>query len=379
MCKFELLFNNCQTEYIQKISSFDMKYDNSDSSRIFNKAEFEIIYYFYLFKFITQIILFPCFCILNIILCTISIKVLRNKNYKKELSQNLFIYAQINFIFNLVYSLLMLFKDINNCLTFPSVYCPSYVMKEPIQYIDIWIFKYFTQIFKFCSTITEVSISYSRLINILNLKNKFSDFFNKINFKIYVFIIFFTGLVLNLNRLFQYKVNTMFNSDTFPYYVNDFDEKTNMSVQFILVSIYAFINSVLTMFLIIGIDAYLLRRIIRQNKQKLFMVFKNKSIDDCIKREERITRLIIISTIFMTLIRLPELLFLGFFIYVYYFSIDYINSDCLAKLSCFQLIEYGEFLFPLNGVFQFIVFYFFNSNFRDSFKNLIYKIAPVKK
>lgn len=91
----------------------------------------------------------------------------------------------------------------------------------------------------------------------------------------------------------------------------------------------------------------------------------DKSIQDYQAREKRITNLIVFNTIFMVITRFPDL----FCIFFQYQGLDKkLDIETLANSS--NISEYLEFLFALNGIAQFILFYFFNKNFRESLKNL---------
>lgn len=272
---------------------------------------------------------------------------------------------------------------VETCIFFGSIYCPEYIINVYVQYIDIWVFKYFSQVFKFCCIITEISISYSRVVKILNQKNKFTNFFNKISLKIYVCLLVLSGMAFYSIRFSQYYINTNLSNGYFTFYNSDpfgFPEEYG---RMILSFFYNSIVSILSVIVIFLIDFYLLKRVKQQNKEKLKMINVNlgtkksiqKTINDCNKREERITRLIVFNTIFMCIIRLPEIvsLLLYFIVNVLKYSISkkHNNYYVYSELSLAQIIDYGDFMFGLNGTFQFIIFFYFNTNFRNSFSMLL--------
>lgn len=76
----------------------------------------------------------------------------------------------------------------------------------------------------------------------------------------------------------------------------------------------------------------------------------------------------------MVLLRIPDL-----FLFVYGCSFIY-NSVEIIKITDLEkyydtprILEMSDFIFSLNGIFQFIIFYFFNRNFRDSFNDIFVK------
>lgn len=83
-----------------------------------------------------------------------------------------------------------------------------------------------------------------------------------------------------------------------------------------------------------------------------------KNIDDYAKRERNITHLIIINTIFMCIIRIPEIVAITLQVNNYYLkTINGLETLC-TYYDCGSVIEFGDFILPLNGLFQFIVFFF---------------------
>lgn len=146
--------------------------------------------------------------------------------------------------------------------------------------------------------------------------------------------------------------------------------------------------SLFTFLFIICCDIYLLRKVKEQNKNKLILSesFNNNAclLNDFIKREERITRMVIVNALCMILVRAPEIIANSYQLFQY-FGIPpaYFLFNFCQYTYCGNLNELGEYVFPLNGIFQFIVFNKFNSKFRESFKEIRQrfklKLYPRKK
>lgn len=155
----------------------------------------------------------PVFSILGIIINVISIIILNSKNTKKELSMELFNYVRINFKFNLAFCILSIFKIPFYCITVYGNFCPDYITNVYLQYFDIYTFKYFINVLKFCCIFTEVAISYSRYVNI----DKISLTNNKKHSKKTKFTcsIMFLSMLLNLIRVFSFRISD--NKGDYPF------------------------------------------------------------------------------------------------------------------------------------------------------------------
>ena len=77
----------------------------------------------------------------------------------------------------------MFFKMLSICITRNGIYCPSFQTSIFIQTLDIYIFEYSSKVLIFFTAVNEIFLFFIRLINILNIKNKFAEKINKMNFK----------------------------------------------------------------------------------------------------------------------------------------------------------------------------------------------------
>ena len=75
----------------------------------------------------------PIFVLIGLFFNILSLRVLRNKNKKKDLKQVLFIYAQINNYFDIFLNIFLLLKLLNKCEQFAGIYCPVYYTYEWVQ------------------------------------------------------------------------------------------------------------------------------------------------------------------------------------------------------------------------------------------------------
>lgn len=189
-------------------------------------------------------------------------------------------------------------------------------------------------------------------------------------------------MAINSIKIIQYKVNyNFFLKDTFPY--NNFDEflcyitNINCGLFFIFYRIYLVLQNFLSVFLVFIFDGILLYKIRNYNKRRLNLLnSKGNSINQKVaieneESERRIKSMLVANGIIFLIIRLPEII-LAFL---------YISNSEFLKCQyevCLEYVEYFDFLFQLNGFCQFLLFYLFNKNFNESFKDRFLK-SEIKK
>ena len=105
-----------------------------------------------------------------------------------------------------------------------------------------------------------------------------------------------------------------------------------------------------------------------KNKNKIKLIENEKAEINAIKlqklkdKEENLLKLIIKNTVFLFILRLPEIIALYYHIKlnIYYSKLSYYYD--IGKIN-----ELFDFLFTLHPVFQFILFYSHNRAFIESF------------
>lgn len=122
--------------------------------------------------------------------------------------------------------------------------------------------------------------------------------------------------------------------------------------------------------MIVIIDLMLLRKLLKIKESKLNVTQSNsinnqKTMSDSNKREIRVGFMIIINTMIMIATRIPEIIF--FLIEIGLFKSDIFDATGSSK----NIAEFGEFIFALNGFFQFFIFYNFNLKFKEGFKMIL--------
>ena len=401
-CNFVKMANNCNPYFLNQTEI------NSDIL-----SNYDIGYILSVFEFLTQIILSPLFCILGVICGILSIVTLRNKNKSKELSENVFIYSQIYFTFNIIYCFIALLKLINKCIKINGIYCPYYIRNENIKYMDIYLFKYWASSIKLCSSITELSIAISRLKSSLISHNKLLKLGSNASFRTYILINIIFSLALSSIKRLEFSINNSYYTGTaknlflpnpstkedvnsfsmmsFPdddsninYWKNYFNlnsyfyilESCNILKYFLYA--YNFLSGPCILLSIFIIDLYLFRQVKETNKKKLTLLYaetqaKTKKQNEMKSKEDKIARLIVTNTLILCLIRFPESIAT-----IFHIKINTRFNELSFYYDTVKIIELFDFLFVLNPVFQFILFYKYNRVFKESFTEKMCK-APKKE
>lgn len=189
------------------------------------------------------------------------------------------------------------------------------------------------------------------------------------------------GKLLNLIKLFEYHVNFDVNYDvvSFPHdvikeNVEISGDPSDFSLAFIM------INNIILVLPVILIDMYLLFIIRKQNKKKLKLLNNlpknNKTIVECSKREQRIRHIIIFNFVFMVIIKIPEIVAIQ--LHISKFNSENMPVYYCRMFDCSFFSEMFDFTFVLNSILQFFLFYLFNRNFRDSFKDIFLSKKNLK-
>lgn len=295
----------------------------------------------------------------------------------------------------------MIFKLINKCIIVNGIYCPFYYRNEVLQYFDIYLFKYLSPTMKTCSSLTEITISLSRLKNVSNINNRLFNIGSKISFKIYILIVFTFSAVLGLVKRLEYGVNFSYLTGPIKSLVafdNRFDffnqisrlsfpndESNNnfcvfkvrnesISHNFIgnissieidvkgscnIIKYFLYVYNIgfgpIILIGIVLIDIYLLRFVKKSNKSKLILLKNSTSTitqekqDEIIDREKNLTKLNIMNTFFLIILRFPESLAT-----IYHIKLNNSYTILSYYYDTENIIELFDFIFLLNPFFQFI-------------------------
>lgn len=303
-CNIQKMIDNCHHNRIDIQNINDHIHITSD---------YEFFYRWNMFRFLTQLIIYPIFCIVGIISSVISIIVLNNKNKKNDFESHFFGYFKINSYLYLAYCIITIFKQINRCILIDGIYCPLYVTTIYIQKIDLYVFKICASIIKLSSSATEFFISFSRFIKIADKRGKLFDIFKQANKIIVEGLFLVISLVLcSIKSLYEYKINYggPFVSQTFPL---DFLGINYDLIRFYIVIVYYAITIAVSFLSVLIMDLMLLKNIKKQNKGKLKVQKSSstaymKTFKECEARKNRIINMIRLNILYIFIIRFPEIM-----------------------------------------------------------------------
>lgn len=365
MCDFTRRLKLCNTSLFNYDQSFKL---NNDTDFLF------LIKWL---QFILIIIMQPILTVIGIVNNLIIILVIRNKKTKKYFKDVMYKHIIINCVFNIIFCVIMIFELINECVFYnSSVFCSKLYQYESSQYFKIIFIYYFGNVVKLCKNISFLAFTFSRFILSLNKKNGFFKIFNKMNMKLYVFLMALFSSLFSIFKLFQYTVVDNFDP-TFDFPFESFNEvvcqKTNKSYKCDIFSTLKIINNIINNILI-----YLLNFIIdillmkgysshmAKRRQILNISTQNshhQTHDESKEKENRVSRMVLISNILYLFSNLPEfissVLVILFSKQISLFESFYLSSDLL--------VEESQFFALLSIVLNFFILVLFNKNFRKSF------------
>lgn len=225
--------------------------------------------------------------------------------------------------------------------------------------------------FKNASTISELMISVSRYRDITE-KAKSNN--HKSNHIFGFILISIFSIFMSFIRYFGFKTNEFFPDFIFPIEISGADcLRWECSFVYIQIVYNVFTNAFLTLPILVT-DIMLLykiknlsnKRLSRSSKSSTVLKLKTK-----VKKEEKLSKIIITNGIFLVIVRLPDILSLGYYFLIQPFKP---NSDvifCVSYFECSKIGDAFEFLFPLDGIFQFILFNSLNVIFHQKVKQVL--------
>jgi hypothetical protein len=380
-CNFNQTFKLCPSHH---------KDNREFAHKIVFQNDIDILYMIKFLNFILLVILQPIFCLIGIVHNTLTILVIKNKNKKKEFQEPMYKHIIINAVFNIIYCLIISFKLINTCIFYsPSVFCSSVYQEEWAQNLKIVLVQFLGTSAKFCSNFSYIIFSISRLWLITRRKvNNANDKNKKLYTLIYIFVLVLTSFIFSLFKLFQYRINNYFYTNTsnkeFPFeirdeiYCNDENNRFQCKLFYIFKIANRSLNDVLFVILNLIIDLVLLVKYRKHMKRKLKQindVAQHKLIE---KNTKYINRMILFNSLIYVLSHLPEFT-MTLLLKVYSKKI---SNFCNDKLSCDLLNEEAEFFSFISIVCQFYVFKIFDRNFKSSLNQMVsdfYSFFAYKK
>jgi hypothetical protein len=306
--------------------------------------------------------------------------VINNKPKKKEFSEAMYRFIEINSIFNIFYCIVMILKLINTCVFDEgNVFCSSIYKEDSSQYFKIIFIFFLGNSFKLASNVSYLLFSLSRLILITFEKKSTTPLFKKQRkwrFFFYFCAIFLTSSLLSLFKLFQYMINAENDyRKEFPYEIYnqfycDSSEDTQIKFKCSLFRFFKISNSILNDILLVIlnliVDIVLLRNFHRHLDKKSRQIIDMDHHKNIQKSKTKVNRMILFNGLLYVFSHLPE--FVATLLLVVYSK--KISNLCQYNFSCDLVSEEAEFFCLISVVCQFYIFKVFDKNFKESLCDL---------
>ena len=340
------------------------------------------------------------FSFLALIFCVLIILILAYTKPAKE-SKIMYSFLMVNSIFNVIFISIKCLKPVDVCFN-EYFSCMGFFEYKSIytQYFDFFI-KLFGKTFKSASNLTHIAFVLSRYFMIAKSK---SDTLKKISVKIYVLIILFISFCLNFHVYFQYSFIKkplssvdliMSHEET----VNDYRENFSPS-EYIILNFFQYLSIIfsdlayilITLIIDLVLVIYIRKTMKRSHNLGNFVRNVNSTTNHMVENlrnvekkrkkkkesiQNRITWMIVLNSINFTLFRLP-LAVLSLYGFIFYY--DSKTKEYRPSLSSYIVCRYFKFclnlqellhaFYLLSFIFQFIIFFKFDKNFREGFSNL---------
>jgi hypothetical protein len=372
-CNFNQMFKMCQHQ-VEDTREF--------SHKITLQNDVDILYLIKFLEFILLVILQPIFCFIGFIHNSLIILVINNKNMKKEFQESMYRHIIINAVFNIIYCLIISLKLINTCIFYgPSVFCSSFYQEAWAQNLKIVLIHFLGTSAKFCSNFSYIIFSISRLWLITQRRERSTIEKNKFIFTlIYILSLILISCLFSMFKLFQYRVNYYFYTNTFrefPFEIRDeiYCDDQNNKFQCKLFNMFKLtnrsLNDVLFVILNICIDLVLFVKYRNHMNRKLEQI-NDAAQHKLIERSKKyVNRMILFNSLIYILSHLPE--FTVTLLLIVYSK--KISKFCNDKLACDLLNEEAESFSFISIVCQFYVFKIFDKNFKASLNQVIAKFC----
>ena len=340
--------------------------------------------------FFISIIVKPVTAFITIFLNILVILVINLKHKILAFKERMYKFLQIQSFFIIIHCILILFKLMNQCVSYGSVFCSSVYTQRVVQNFFINN-EYVTYSIKTCSNISFIAMSFSRYSMITKINsneksdNAFKRFLKKNLFKTYLIVVIISSFLLNLNKLFEYQVNDV----DFNYYESPIEIFYYCGIMLICntIKIFFYINLIfnncLCLLSNVCIDVALYVRIKNNEKKSTFLKakiyvlaaytnpnsnpnptvnIKNKPVkikNAKVKKNRNLTILIILNGLIFVILKLPEVLF-----YFFYMNSKIKENYCMEAINCAKYFDMIDFFSVLEYFFQFFIIKKFNKTFK---------------
>jgi hypothetical protein len=348
--------------------------------------------------FITNLIPFvciPCACFCGLFLNWKIIQTVKN-NKKKELKEDFYKYMSANAKFNCLYCLIFVFYPMTSCSWRPSyLFCSSVFTTQFAQYYKIAMIAYFGEVLKMSANISYLMMTLNRYLLIGKGHAAWLVSIAKMEFKWVIRSSILVSALMNLGHIWEYDpiedwvfsplmygVNSGYETQKYESYT-DYPIPNFGQAFFYYTIVYFLINSIVFFAVNTTIEVriiYRLREEIEEKRKRMaqmsarasFSSITNGSTDhidvkkseEDEKKERRVIKMVFFNGFFNFLLRFSDVLVLFENENIWKSFAAYLASKLPGFMNLF--VDIGYFTYILTFSTNFLIFYKFNSKFREA-------------
>jgi len=372
---FTLLYQTCN---FTDLSRKCLEKSVSSGAKLSLQGEMALMFLFKWLQYVIEIFVRPILCFFGIVTNVLTLKIIRNKTQTKHFKFPMYMHIQFNALFNIFFCIIYSFSLMNICIFPKSSFCSSVLKNESNQSMKIYLIYFLGNTFRLCCNFSYFSFSSSRCIAaVTSSESKWKKWNEKLNIKLYYSIIFLVSLSFSVFKIFENKVNETYSNfdQNFPsnlydvgycHYSEVYVNNCTLFYSFNLVN--NVLNNVLFLFLSTIIDVLMIRYSNKIIKEK--RAINSPHLNEAIQLKTKLNKMIITNGTLFFISHIPEfvvtLLLIIFKTPLFEF--------CFRYFSCFELVEMAQAFHFISIVFQFFIFYKFDGNFLNSFRDILQRL-----
>ena len=365
---------------------FNLSYPQKHSGEKFYFSIYDMAYVFKWLELIGPVITFSIFSAFAFLLNLLIILIITSKRNKEEklFETRMFSYILLNSTFNCLECFIYMLRPLNICLGINTIYCPSVRMLPFFLMLGI-MQGYLSETIKTCSILTGLLFSLQRYAEATKAENKFLRSFSQVKLIRIVFAIILSSGLLSSVKITKDQINHNIKYIIYdapnPFGL-DLRNFSHFTISIVLHLAHYILNDFLLLIINLIIDIFLVVHIKRDLKKKIENKLKAMNANSmydakkmkemlCKKKsvEKKANALVLSNMVIYGLCRLPELLAM-----IYFFIHDAVFPSqmyCLMQLFCYLLSNTIEYIYMISFLFNILILYKFNTNFKKGFKNFI--------
>jgi hypothetical protein len=334
-CNFSQRFENCNFTHFNTVSI-----NGNQSLTLMIKW----------LQYIIEVYIRTILCSIGLITNLLTLKVIRNKNHKKNFSNSMYKHIRLNALFNVGFCLIYLASLMNICIFQKTSFCSSINRTEFAQYFYIYVILFLGNTFRLCCNISYIFFSVSRFaLSGTSNESKLRKFIEKQNIKRFYILFFFLTLGFSVFLVFENYVNKNFQDFDLSFdfnnaydikYCDSFRSDINFRKYILKPSFYVkcklfqalnvinnILNNVLFLFISIFVDIFMIRysnKVIEKKKQ-----LNSPHLAEAIQYKTKLNKMIITNGTLFIFSHFPD--FLSTMVFYFYKSKDFIDF-CLRPL-----------------------------------------------